>query len=204
MNGGLRYRTSTSCVLWSKRVRFLGVVWSTYSVLYLGSYGQCYYCTYEPDDCSGDIARLFCCHLSPSHIRLSCLTTKVKMLAIEFGLWLRTNECVLRIKLYWTYCIDIACADVDVWIYQDGSGRYLAMMPSSNNGQIEKNWMAASRTRYILLKSFFYSSTMTVKIITNENEPKRFMLIGVGPHAKRIYIPHLNELERYWIPSCTI
>jgi len=37
---------------------------------------------------------------------------------------------------------------------------------------------------------------MTVKIITNENEPKRFMLIGVGPHAKRIYIPHLNELER--------
>ncbi|EPE26982.1 Cytochrome P450 [Glarea lozoyensis ATCC 20868] len=28
------------------------------------------------------------------------------------------------------------------------------------------------------------------------DEPKRYLLIGVGPHAKRIYIPHLNELEK--------
>lgn len=26
-------------------------------------------------------------------------------------------------------------------------------------------------------------------------EPKRFLLVGVGPHAKRIYIPHLKTLE---------
>ncbi|MCJ1266911.1 hypothetical protein MMC22_006796 [Lobaria immixta] len=31
--------------------------------------------------------------------------------------------------------------------------------------------------------------------ITGEREPKRFLLVGVGPHAKRIYIPHLKALE---------
>lgn len=26
-------------------------------------------------------------------------------------------------------------------------------------------------------------------------EPTRFLLVGVGPHAKRFYIPHLKSLE---------